>query len=289
MTPELRAFTGGEHQPYFLQGSDESVALLVHGFPGTPAELRPVGGMIHRAGLSVSGMLLPGFGSDFLNVANYRNEEWLAAVEDELVMLRSRFARILLVGNSMGSALAMQAATRQPVDGLLLFSPWWRIEQRWLDALAPLVQPLIPRLHPFRRADFADARLRTALLRFMPDVNLDDAEAQEAIRNLQIETSVITAVRRTGRLAAAAAPLVTTPTLIIQAVNDILVRPAVTATLARRLPNLAGLAIADGDHEIAHMEQPNAQALEPLIAHFAQLITFDNAAVDHHLAHAADA
>jgi carboxylesterase len=260
MPSPLQAFAGPEHQPYLLQADSNVAALLVHGFPGTPAELRPVGEMLQRAGLNAAGMLLPGFGTDFLNVAAYRVEGWRAAVLDNLHNLQTQYTRVLLVGNSMGAALAMQAAAQRPVDGLLLFAPWWHIQQGWLDALTPIVQPLIPRIHPFRRADFSDQRFRTALLRFMPDANLDDPDVQEAIRALGLETSVIAEVRRAGHLGGAVAAAIDAPTLIVQGVRDILVRPSVTEELAQRLPNLVGLAVVNSDHELAHMGHPDERA-----------------------------
>ncbi len=272
MSAELRAFTGTEHKPYFLQGRADAAALLVHGFPGTPAELRHVGDMIHGAGLSVEGMLLPGFGTEFLNVADYHNEDWLAAVLQAVDALRNRFAHVLLVGNSMGASLAIQAATECHVDGLLLFAPWWRVRQQWFDRLFSMVQPLLPTIHPFRRANFSDERFRTALLRFLPDANLDDPEVQQTIRALEIRTSVIAEVRRVGRLGGEAAGAVAAPTLVIQGTRDILVHPSITAELARRFPNLVGLATADADHEMAHMDDARSRDLQPLIAHFATMI-----------------
>ena len=272
MATTLRPFAGAEHEPYFLEGSVETAALLVHGFPGTPVELRTVGGMLHAAGLSVEGMLLPGFGRDFGNVANYSTEEWLAAVLARLDALQGRFAQVLLVDNSMGAALAMLAAAQRSVDGVLLFAPWWRIKQRRLDALFPLLAPLIPRLHIFRSARFDDPRFRALLMRFMPGMDLDDSEVQKAIRDLSLPVSVIAEVRRAGRMGGAAAPGVAAPTLIVQGVRDILVHPSVTSELVQLMPNLVGIALANGDHELAHMAHADERALEPLIAHFAHMV-----------------
>ena len=58
---ELRAYQGPEHEPFFWEAG-EPAALLVHGFPGTPAEMRPLGEVLHEAGWTVHGVLLPGFG-----------------------------------------------------------------------------------------------------------------------------------------------------------------------------------------------------------------------------------
>ena len=56
-------FAGPEHQSFERAADSPSgVALLLHGFPGTPAELRPLGEVLAAAGISARAPLLPGFG-----------------------------------------------------------------------------------------------------------------------------------------------------------------------------------------------------------------------------------
>jgi hypothetical protein len=58
-----RPFDGCEHRSFLWQGSD-CAALLIHGFPGTPAEMRPLGTVLKDAGWTVHGLMLPGLGAD---------------------------------------------------------------------------------------------------------------------------------------------------------------------------------------------------------------------------------
>ena len=45
----LNPFTGPEHQAFILRGG-EPAALLIHGFPGTPREMRPLAETLHAQG-----------------------------------------------------------------------------------------------------------------------------------------------------------------------------------------------------------------------------------------------
>ena len=62
MSLTLKAYQAPEHQPFLWRGHHTAAALLIHGFPGTPAEMRPAAQALHSAGLTVQGLLLPGFG-----------------------------------------------------------------------------------------------------------------------------------------------------------------------------------------------------------------------------------
>ncbi|MGV2435662.1 MAG UNVERIFIED_CONTAM: hypothetical protein LVT10_12975 [Anaerolineae bacterium] len=55
----FNAFQGQEHLPFTLEGSGKTAALLVHGFPGSAAEMRPIGDILHAQGITARGVLLP--------------------------------------------------------------------------------------------------------------------------------------------------------------------------------------------------------------------------------------
>ena len=79
-------FQGAEHLPFTLAGSAPGgpAALLVHGFPGTPAELRPLAEALHAAGWTARGLLLPGFGPEFAALGRQHAADWIGAVRGAL-------------------------------------------------------------------------------------------------------------------------------------------------------------------------------------------------------------
>ena len=68
-----------EHQTYVWPGG-QPAALLLHGFPGTPAEVRTLGQVLHEAGWTVQGLFLPGFGTQFDTLGEYRYSAWVASI-----------------------------------------------------------------------------------------------------------------------------------------------------------------------------------------------------------------
>lgn len=112
-------------EPFDFGGGDDGV-LMLHGFSGSPASLRPMGGWFADQGLSVLGVRLPGHGTNLEDFAERRWPEWYAAAETALDDLRGRCSRILVVAQSFGAALAVHLAAEHPdnVDGLALLSPY---------------------------------------------------------------------------------------------------------------------------------------------------------------------
>jgi carboxylesterase len=271
MAVELRAFHTPEHAPFLWRGQ-ERAALLVHGFPGTPSEVRRVGELLHKEGWTTQGLLLPGFGHTITDLPTQRHADWIKAIEASLADLQRDHRTVVLIGNSMGAALSLHVAARHSLSGLVLFSPFWRVDS-WLDKVYPLAATLLPQIKPFQRADFADPKLRENLRAFMPDADLDDAEVQAAIRGLRIPVRVIGQVRRSGQLGYRAAAEVSAPTLIIQGSEDPLVKPLVTRRLASRLPNLFEYVEVPGGHELIGGNTPSwpqmAAALQRFLAHVA--------------------
>jgi carboxylesterase len=91
--------------------SDRGV-LLVHGFTGTPYEVRPLGERLAALGYTAVGPLLPGHGRTAAELNRTGWPDWLNAAQGELDALRRRCARVAVVGLSLGGLLALALARR---------------------------------------------------------------------------------------------------------------------------------------------------------------------------------
>ncbi len=253
MSVSLQAYQGPEHEPFEWESANGHAAVLVHGFPGTPAEMRPVAEVLHALGWATRGVLLPGFGREFPEITRHTHDDWANAVGKAIAEQRRNHKYVVLVGNSVGAALAMKVAAQEKVDGLLLFAPFWRANNRLLDGIFPIARHLFPEIRPFKKADFDDPEFRNALARFLPDANLDDLETQAAIRELSLPVDVLGQVRAAGRAGYDAAAAVTAPTTIIQGEEDVISHPKLTRCIADRLAGPVTLHLVAGDHELTRM------------------------------------
>jgi carboxylesterase len=114
-------FTIPGAEPYLLPGG-ETGCLLVHGFTSMPDEMRPLTDHLHAAGHTVLGLRLPGHATQPADLQRLRYPDWLAAVEDGIAILRGTTSQIFLVGQSLGGILALIAASRLSVHGVIALS-----------------------------------------------------------------------------------------------------------------------------------------------------------------------
>lgn len=109
--------------PFFMEGGKTGV-LLIHGFTGSPAEMRPLGHYLHEHGLTVAAPLLPGHGTTPEDLNRQRRQDWIDQVEGAWRGLAGRCTHVFVAGLSLGALLAIMLAARQPaVAGLILYSP----------------------------------------------------------------------------------------------------------------------------------------------------------------------
>ena len=108
----------------FELGEGEDACLLLHGFTGSPWELRPLGEALATRGLHVLAPLLPGHGTTPEALVGVTHRDWTRAAARALFSLRGH-RRVFVAGLSMGSLLSLQLAARYPerVDGLTLIAP----------------------------------------------------------------------------------------------------------------------------------------------------------------------
>jgi carboxylesterase len=130
-------------QPFSFEGSKDEAVLLIHGFTGTPAQMRPLGDALAAEGYAVRGILLPGHGTTLRDMERMNWNDWLGAAEDALEEMLAKYGKVDVIGFSMGGLIALNLAARYPVHRLATVSAPIRLQS--------MVAPLTPVLSLFRR------------------------------------------------------------------------------------------------------------------------------------------
>lgn len=99
--------------------------LLVHGFTGSPASMRPWAKYLHDHGYSVRVPLLPGHGTRPEDLNQIHWQEWPQKIDDELNELMQSCEKVFIAGLSMGGGTALYVASHRSNDiaGIILVNP----------------------------------------------------------------------------------------------------------------------------------------------------------------------
>ncbi len=118
--------------------SRDKGVLLIHGFKGSPAEMKYLGEKISGRGYSISIPRLPGHGTVVEDLARVTGRDWLTAAREALVELKSHCREVSVVGLSMGGILALLLARDHPVKKIVLLSVPRTIREK-IIYLAPVI------------------------------------------------------------------------------------------------------------------------------------------------------
>lgn len=113
--------------------------LLLHGFAGSPAEVRPLAEALAARDITVRVPLLPGHGTTPDDLRRTRWPQWVRAAETELADLQARFEQVHVVGFSMGGLLALYLAAHRPVTSVVTLSCPIKLAD-WRQILVPLAR-----------------------------------------------------------------------------------------------------------------------------------------------------
>ena len=266
-----KPFDGSEHRSFLWREGDHA-ALLVHGFPGTPAEMLPLGTVLRGAGWTVHGLMLPGLGADIENLDKRTFRDWLEALTQAVEKLRQEHSVIILVGYSMGGALALHATLDQHPAGLVLLAPFWRLAEGWPALLWPVVRLFFRRVKPLKRADFSAIDVRHGLQRMFKNIDLENPQTQLALRQLTASLSPIEQIRRLGLSAFERSAEIDVPTLVIQGSQDRVVPPAYTARLINRFPSPVQYQVVSAAHDLVDPESGAWTEVRSRLLRFAESI-----------------
>lgn len=115
-------------EPFLFLGEPTKPAcLLVHGFTGTPKEMRWMGEFLNQQGYTCLGIRLTGHATHPEDMIRSTWTDWTASVEDGYHLLRGMTDNIFLVGLSMGGILSLLMSTRLDVRGVVAMSTPYKL------------------------------------------------------------------------------------------------------------------------------------------------------------------
>jgi esterase/lipase len=246
--PELGILKGDEHQEFILEGGDP-VAVLVHGFPGTPAEVREWAMAFNQQGWTVKALLLPGFGADLPNMYQHGLQGWVDKIVQEVSYYKTQGRKVLLAGFSMGGGLSIVAAEKAQPHGLLLLAPFWIPESIGIRLLVGVVRLFLPQaIYPFRLFPQWVDQLKAEARRAAPDVPVDVPSLRKMVQQIQVPLLFLEQFRALSRSVKRSAPRLSMPVCILQGRYDPVVRPEVTTRLARLIKAPLEFHFVSGEH-----------------------------------------
>jgi len=136
--------------PYEIHPSREGseAVLALHGYTGSPRDLRFIAERLGAAGFTVAVPRLPGAGTDLSDLSTTSRHDWFRRSYDAWLDLRSRYDRVSILGYSMGGLLALELAAHVMPKKLVLLAPAVKISQKtWgLMPMLSLIAPMLPEL-----------------------------------------------------------------------------------------------------------------------------------------------
>lgn len=277
MPSQPTIYAAPEHQPFTLTPEtpptgNRVAALLLHGFMGTPAELRPLGEALAEHGVTVHAPLLPGMCPDMAHLDQTTAADWQRAVTDAWRTARAGADQTILLGFSFEAALALSLSAADPPDRLVLLAPYVRLIDlpSWTIALGmPVLKRTVKTFSPFARSNFADPEVRRVFHEMGPTLDVDDPAVQKTLRErATIPMSVVDQLRRATDAGRNAAHHVDTTTLIIQGMRDQTSTASRTRTLAGSLHGPLTLREIDAEHLLVEARQPWFPTVRDEVLHF---------------------
>lgn len=236
----------------FEHGNDIG-CLLIHGFGGRPEDLRPLGDELIRRGYGVSIPLLPGHGLTPTDMRTVRWRDWFEAVTAAHVALRTTCRAVVLIGHSMGGALAVaETAVRPPIALVLIGMPTFIGD--WRVHFIPVAKYAIRWWYPLTDAELDDPVVQERVRRHTPVVDMSDPAVRRAIlQNARIPMSAVDHFFRITRYARKLIRRVETPTLVLHGRRDTVAVPVCAEEVYR--------ALASSDKELTWIDDGGHQLI----------------------------
>ena len=139
-----KIFDCEECRPFSALGSRQGI-LLIHGFTGTCAHMRPLAEELAAMGYTVRTFNLPGHATCEEDMRKSDWQQWLHAARQQAHELRSQTDHLAVAGLSMGGLLALILAQQMDIDLCVPISTPMAVQNRLLP-FAGIAAPFKPRI-----------------------------------------------------------------------------------------------------------------------------------------------
>ncbi len=118
-------------KPYnYLHRDNDTVAILIHGFTGSPYDMKELADFLYSQGIDVMVARLAGHGTDIDDLIQSNYQDWMESVEAVANEAAASGKRIVLIGYSFGANIALDLARRYPdrFKGIVCLGPsiFWK-------------------------------------------------------------------------------------------------------------------------------------------------------------------
>jgi carboxylesterase len=133
-------------RPELTSGRSVGV-LLVHGFTGSPASMKPWGRALHEKGYAVEVPRLPGHGTRWQDLNQVAWTDWYDEASAAFDRLRASCDAVVVGGLSMGGSVVLRLAEERgtQVAGIVLVNPFVSSDRKELLAV-PVLKHVVPSL-----------------------------------------------------------------------------------------------------------------------------------------------
>lgn len=141
----------GAESFFFKKG--EVGCLLIHGFTGSPWEMREMGEYLASKNITVLGPRLPGHGTSPEDMYNTNWQDWYGEVEKAYNDIKKNCSDVFCCGLSMGGLLTLHLATHQELKGIISLAAPVYLREPKLLFLPILKSPLGKIIQKFYKYD----------------------------------------------------------------------------------------------------------------------------------------
>jgi len=139
------------NQPYIMPGAEpfyfpgnSTGCLMIHGFTGTPKEMRWMGEYLHKKGFTVYGIRLAGHATQLPDLVRTRWHDWIISVEEGIDILKMTCKNVFTIGLSMGGILSLLAADRYDIKGAICMSTPFELSRDWRLKISKQISSIVP-------------------------------------------------------------------------------------------------------------------------------------------------